>query len=252
MKTSRAKRIVIPEGALRSGDLCLTGDIAKHVARVLRRESGDPLDISDGAGRRAPAIIERVSREEVFLRVGSIEYAPRKDPDLVLFQGLAKGDKMDLVVRQATELGVTQIQPVVCARSMAGGRGRVERWRAIAEDAVRVSGRAFRPRILGVVPLVEALATVRAPLRIVLTPTAREGLSASLKPGSCQEGAVLLVGPEGGFTADEVALSAEHGFVAAHLGDRVLRTETAGSAVLAVLQFVRGGFERECSGFDSG
>lgn len=243
---------MVPSGALGAGELRLTEDVARHVARVLRREPGDALEMTDGEGRFAPATVLRASRDEVVVRVGAVRRVRSRGPHLVLLQGMAKGEKVDRVVRQATELGVAQIRLIQCARSVPGGTGRLDRWRAIAEDAVRVSGRAFRPRIFGAVPLVAALSTLDCELCITLTPDVDVGLRERLKGRSRAATAAVIVGPEGGLTRDEVAVAERSGFWPVHLGDRVMRTETAGAAALAVLQCALGGFERRAGDRDSG
>ena len=244
----RPRKLVVPAGALRLGEWLLPADIARYVAKVLRQEPGAHLELSDGAGTFAAGTILRIRRDEVVVQVRTVWTTPFLEPELVVLQGLAKGEKMDRLVRQATELGVSRIVPVHCDRSVPEGKGRSERWRAIAEDAVRVSGRGFRPEIAEVMPVGRALADVSSELRIVLTPNASEGLGKHLCARSGMTSAAILVGPEGGLTEAEVSLAEMHGFLAAHLGARVLRTETAGVAVLAVLQFVLGGFDLRLTG----
>ena len=167
--------------------------------------------------------------------------APAPAPALILLQGVGKGDKMDHVVRQATELGVARVVPVATARAVARQQGRVERWRAIAEDAVRVAGHLYRPQIDEVCDLEAALALAPAGLRLVLALDAGAPLAARLAEARPGAGPItLLVGPEGGLTPEEVQAARAAGFEVAHLGAHTLRTETAGPAVLAIVAFWSG------------
>lgn len=238
------KRLVVDEGALHLGDLRFGGDTAKYISKVLRHGVGDPLELSDGAGHLARATIARISREAVVVRVDSMRRVFKPRVTVELLQGVAKGDKMGRVIRQCTELGATKIRPVLCSRSVPESTGRLDRYRAVAEDAVRVSERAFRPEIFPVVPLAEGLSAVDAVLRFALVVGAADSLRTCLSQRA--EGAshaAVLVGPEGGLTASEVAEAEARGFRPAHLGMSVFRTETAGPAAVAILQYALGGFD---------
>ena len=193
-----------------------------------------------------------------------------------LIQGLGKGDKMDQVVRQATELGVWRISPVITERAVARG-ARAERWRTIADDAVRVSGRAFRPTIDPVVALGAVLAGSerRAAVSLCLAGNAPLGLRAffgqgrrptearaaagaavgtgggagtttGVEVGGAEEDLQtieVLVGPEGGLSLGELRAAEVAGFTAVHLGPNILRTETAGPAAVAMIMLLAGGLD---------
>jgi 16S rRNA (uracil1498-N3)-methyltransferase len=227
------RRLVLPEGFLSDGDHALPEDLAHYVRRVLRLKPQDELLLSDGAGQEADGII--VDHGRVLIRNTQAAPAPL-GPELTLIQGVGKGDKMDAVVRQATELGVRHIVPVLCERSVAQHQNRGSRWRAIAEDAVRVSGRARRPVIEAVIPLSELWDRPRAEKSLCLMLDAPALMPSKL--GSAE----ILIGPEGGLTAEELEKAQAGGFSLVHLGPHTLRTETAGPAVLAVLMYGSGGF----------
>ena len=227
------RRLVLPEGFLVEGELALPEELAHYVRRVLRLRPDEELDLSDGAGQQARGMILAEGR----VRIEKVETAEEPPgPHLTLIQGIAKGDKMDSVIRQATELGVRKIQPVICERSVALQQNRVARWKTIAEDALRVSGRFYRPRIEPVIPLTDLWDRPRAQTAFCLALNAETGLPSNVKD------AEILIGPEGGLTTDEIAQAQKSGFTSVHLGEHTLRTETAGPAVLSILMYGSGGF----------
>lgn len=232
-----ARRLVVPAGTLAPGARALAPELAHYVSKVLRLGEGAALRLYDGAGAVADAEVTQADKRSVTVRVGPVEVHPRPTPALVLLQAVGKGDKMDQVVRQATELGVQRVVPVHTERAVARQEKRVERWRTIADDAVRVAAHPHRPVVDEVTPLATALATPPG-LGLVLALDAAEPLKDRLQ-GS-PDRVTVLVGPEGGLTSAEVAAAREAGFVAAHLGPRTLRTETAGPAVMAIVAFWAG------------
>ena len=147
-----------------------------------------------------------------------------------MIQGIGKGDKLDTVVRDATELGATRIVPAICERSVARpDAARAARWRRVAVEAARQCGRGDVPQILAPLAFAEALHEARGEAKICLDPRADRPLSAAL---SAAEGVVFAVGPEGGLSDRELALAEEAGFARVSLGPWILRTETVCAAVL--------------------
>ena len=186
------------------GTWALEPSHAHYVRDVLRLRVGAELEVVDGEGRTGRAIIASIDRHGMRLEVSEVTRAPApRGPRLRLIQGLGKGDKMDQVVRQATELGVWRISPVITERAVARG-ARAERWRTIADDAVRVSGRAFRPTIDPVVALGAVLAGSerRAAVSLCLAGNAPLGLRAFFgrgrRPTEARAAAGAAVGTGGG------------------------------------------------------
>ena len=228
-----SRRLVLPEGLLLDGKHELTEDQSHYLRRVLRLKVDDELLLSDGAGQKAKGRVLSNSSILIF----EVEAAsPPLGPALTLIQGVGKGDKMDAVVRQATELGVRRIQPVLCERSVAHQQNRVERWRTIAEDALRVSGRTRRPVIDPVIELDQLWEQPRSAQSFCLALNTDRLLTATV------ESADILIGPEGGLSTQEIAASEKNGFTPVHLGAHTLRTETAGPAAIAILMYGSGGF----------
>ena len=218
-----------------------TAEQAKHLS-VLRLLPGAFVELFDGEGRRFRAELATDG-----LRV--LEELPFSEPrrvDVVLAQALAKGEKMELVIQKATELGVSRIVPLATGHAVVkldGERGasRAERWRKVAQEAARQCGRADVPRIDEPASWDELFALLRSePERrgILLDPAAKDlRLSAAVR-GHAQ--LLLAVGPEGGFSTVELERALREGLLAASLGSLVLRTETAGLAALSVALHVHG------------
>jgi 16S rRNA (uracil1498-N3)-methyltransferase len=236
---ARVPRVHLP--ALEAGERELEPEASRYLTRVHRLTTGasfiafDPEMAIEADGELIAADGRRAR-----VRLGEPRRATRAAArEITLLQGLGKGDKADQVVRDATALGAARIVLVQSERSVvrvddpARAEARRRRWRAIAADSARQSGRADLPDISGPGPLPAALSAVSAPARLVLDPSAPRPLAAAVEAGA---GAIaLLIGPEGGFSPDELALAAQHGFLPASLGALVLRTETAAVAVLGAV-----------------
>jgi 16S rRNA (uracil1498-N3)-methyltransferase len=240
----RLTRIYTPEPLQAPGRATLHGTGASHVARVLRLRVGDAVVLFNGdgweyAGRIAALPAGQVEVELLARDAG----APESPLSLTLMQGVARGERMDLVVQKATELGVAQIVPVLTARSVVRldrrqAERKLEHWRAVAVSACEQSGRARLPVIEAPAALDEALLRVPGDgCRVTLSPGAGTPLTA-LAAGTTS--VTLLIGPEGGLTDAEVGIATGAGFEPRSLGPRILRTETAALAALAVLQAVGG------------
>ncbi len=254
MNTGQGRLLVVPEGCLSGEDtLTLDREFCRHLKDVLRLEVGDPLRLCDGAGRMAPATIEAFSRHAVVLRLGASFRVAIEEVPLILIQSVGKGHKMDQVVRQATELGVHEIVPVRTQRTVGVWASRLPRWRAIREDALRISGRAHRPRLEDIVELEAVWSRPRACLSLCFsleaTQSLRERLTLVPQP---PKGVELLVGPEGGLSPSETEAAREAGFGVVHLGPHTFRTETAGTVALAILQYWLGHFDTPWGGTVSG
>jgi len=234
-------RLYVPPAQLAGAPrVKLTADQSRHLLTVLRLPPGAAIEVFDGAGGRFQAVL---AGQE--LEIGARLAADGRKTDVVLVQALAKGEKMDLIVQKATELGVARIVPLSAARAVVRldsdrGRSRAGRWRRIAEEASRQCGRADVPRIDEPAGWDAAFSLAREEDRraLLLDPEERQ-----LRLGAAARGVsrlLLAVGPEGGFSDSEKTGAAQAGFVPAGLGPLVLRSETAGLAALAVVLHVNG------------
>ena len=223
----------------------LSEDEARHLAQVLRLAAGDEVAVFDGAGREFRARIERVARDGVELRLlEECAAAPEPAVSLTLAQAVIKGEKMDDLVRDATMMGVTAIEPLVTehtAAHMKEGRA-PERWRRIAIASAKQCRRAVVPAIGVGTKFPDWLAQDHAELRVLLVePSAAiEGHPASTLGGNRPASASLLVGPEGGWSAGEIEAAVGAGCVPITLGRRTLRADAVAVVAIGVLQFLWG------------
>jgi len=234
----------VPLEQLLAGERRIDGSAAHYVGRVHRLGAGDEFTAFDPEARlEATAEILEVERNALRCRFSPPEPARSVgEPGLTLIQCVAKGEKLDEVVRAATALGVSAIVFAESERSEGHARERVrsERLRAVALDAARQSGRGDLPELSEPSPLKEALARFveHGPLKLCLHPRAELGLGAALAERGARE-LVLLVGPEGGFSEEELASAEAAGFTLVRLGSLVLRTELAGVAALGAVLSTR-------------
>jgi 16S rRNA (uracil1498-N3)-methyltransferase len=247
-ETLMARLFVLPE-RLHEETVVLGGEDHRYLVRVLRLRAGDEVVLFDGAGQEARARIERVGPRAAELRVlERTASAGTMGPEVTLLVGIPKGDKMELVVQKATELGVARIVPMRTARSIgpaevARQAARRQRWIKIAREAARQCGRNDVPDVAATVELPAALAALpQDALRLLFWEDARSvGLRDRLSQhGSRPARIVVAVGPEGGFDADEVENARRAGFEVVGLGPRTLRAETAAMAALAIVGFALG------------
>ena len=224
-----------------AGDRVTFGaDETRHLTRVLRLGVGDVVEALDGTGIMLTVRIETVGRRAAEGQVLSrIVHRTESPLGLTLVQGIAKGDKMERIIRMATELGVTTVVPLASARAVVkveGKAGRVARWQKVAQEAAKQSGRAVVPRVTPPQRLAEWLAgRDLSGLLLCLWEAAPAPLIPKL-PELPPARIELVVGPEGGLEHAEVEALGKAGAVAGHLGSRILRTETAGPIGLALLQ----------------
>lgn len=215
----------------------------RHLVQVLRMQAGESLVVFDGRGGEYAAVLETVAKRSASLRVGTFDDVNRESPlHLTLVQGISKGERMDWTVQKAVELGVSAIVPVITERTNVHldrerEAKRLDHWRAVISSACEQSGRTRVPELLPVMKFTDWLNQAARGLRLVLDPLAEQGLSAF---GSVNEPMSLVVGPEGGLSPDELQLAINAGCRGVRIGPRVLRTETAGVAALAILQGVAG------------
>jgi 16S rRNA (uracil1498-N3)-methyltransferase len=228
------------------GRALLDPEASKHAVKVLRLAEGDGVVLFDGKGTEWDGVVARASRKGVLVEAGEARASARPPgPRVVLATAIPKGKRMSTLVSMATEAGAEGIVPVAFARSAVRGAGpsKVAHWARAIEEAARQCGRPWLPALEPEVPAAEFLARPRGEGERRFLPTTvgnPPGILAVLARGPAPATAVLLVGPEGGFTADEARAASEAGFEPCSLGAHVLRVETAGVTGVAILRVAGG------------
>ena len=222
----------------------LTGAEAHHAAAVRRLRVGEEVTVGDGRGTWLSGQCESASPREVVIQVLTREVVPEPRPRIVLVQALAKGDRDELAVQAATELGVDEIVPWQATRSVSrwdaakAQKGR-SRWAAIVREAGKQAHRSWLPEVSELVTTAQLARRAAASRTLVLEPAAGAALTALALAGDDSD-IVLVVGPEGGIAAEELSALAAAGATPVRLGDTVLRTSTAGPAALAIVSAALG------------
>ena len=239
-------RIYVPDDIPAHGIFDAPADHAHHLVHVLRLAAGDALTVFDGRGYEYPAVIERMGKSAVTLRVSDPVAVDRESPLAVtLAQGISSGERMDYTIQKAVELGVHAIQPLSTERSVVRlsterAAKRVAHWQGVVAAACEQCGRNRVPHVSVVSSVTTWLANVPPDaLRLTLSPGAASTLRELSRPAGP---VVLLVGPEGGLSPREQEDAMAAGFAPLRLGPRVLRTETAALAALAAMQTYWGDF----------
>ena len=237
------RRFTISPERIAGDRVAFDAEETRHLVRVLRLRPGDLVVAADGRGRAYRVRILALGDAATGTIVGAAPAAAESRLALALVQGVPKGDKMEAIIRATTELGVARILPALTARTVvraeaAAWRERARRWQRVAKEATKQCGRAVVPSVETPRALADWLAS-EDPAELRLCLWEREGVplrrvldTLPTTPRS----ATVIVGPEGGLAEDEVAAARAAGYTPVTLGQRVLRTETAGPAIVAVLQ----------------
>ena len=272
-------RLFLPPEKLTSDKIIITGEQARYISLVLRVQPGDSLIVFDGSGYRYIFKIMQTHKKEVVAEKIRKEAYFAESPVLItLAQGLPKSDKMDLIIQKTTELGVREIIPVITERAQVRHSEKIERWRKIALSASQQSGRERIPEIKepveftnfllnivdgdeGVIPAKAGIQkkemdspvkpendepadkafSKKTQLKLIFFEGQKENnLKEVLTGFKDKKRVVLLIGPEGGFSNDEVRAAVEKGFIRTSLGPRILRTETAPIAAISIIQYELG------------
>ncbi|PPE72333.1 16S rRNA (uracil(1498)-N(3))-methyltransferase [Solimonas fluminis] len=232
-------RIHLDPPLQQDSEVPLPDEAFRHLVQVLRLREGESFIAFCGDGAEYEATLTAVAKRSAMLRLGRRREVDRESPlQLTLAQCVSKGDRMDYTLQKAVELGVQRILPLLSSRSVVKLDGerwekKLEHWRGIVVSACEQSGRTRIPEVAPPLALDRWLpACDESGLRLTLDPAAAQGLAALPEVRS----ATLLIGPEGGLSDTEIRQAAQAGFQGLRVGPRVLRTETAGVAVLAALQ----------------
>ena len=230
---------VVPTERLVVGRTVVDGPEGRHAATVTRLAAGEAVVLTDGRGRRASGVVAGAGRDVLSVDVSEVVDLPPPAPRFVVVQALPKGDRGELAVETMTEVGVDVVVPWAASRCVtrwrdARGAKALSRWRTSGHSAAKQSRRAWFPEVVDPASTAEVAALLSAAaLGGVLHESAREPLTAVELPAAGD--VVLVVGPEGGVSDDELGAFRDAGAATYRLGETVLRTSTAGTAALAVL-----------------
>jgi 16S rRNA (uracil1498-N3)-methyltransferase len=243
----RLTRVHVDEPLRAGTEIALPESAAAHLGRVLRLGVGDACVLFNGDGHDYPARIVALGKRELRVAIDSPEAVCRESPlKLVLLQGVARGEKMDLILQKATELGATGFHPLWSQRSEvkldeARAGKRLAHWRSVVSSACEQSGRAFVPNVDAPVSLAATLGALEpGGLRLILDPDGE--LAFGTLSIDASHPVYLAIGPEGGWSPQDREQLRAAGFQGLRLGPRILRTETAGLAAIAALQARFGDF----------
>jgi 16S rRNA (uracil1498-N3)-methyltransferase len=253
-------RVYFPRNLEDSDHFELGKENLRYVKSVLRMKKGDRLMLFDGTGRECEAVIRQIATDALVVEVIK-RYSPRdKGLFITLMQSLPKANKMDFIVQKATELGADRIVPFLSSRSIPRlstekTRLKIARWQHIAVEAVRQCGRVDIPVIDEILSFEEALLQPEhKTLNIIFW---EEETGKGVREVLCDQrydgvkAISVIVGPEGGFTKEEVSRAVEKGFVSVSLGRQVLKVETAALTILSIIQYEKGMFSGAYDGRES-
>jgi 16S rRNA (uracil1498-N3)-methyltransferase len=240
-------RFYVPTPQIEKGMLRVEGNEVKHIRRVLRLKAGDEIIVFDSLGKEYEGTIIEETTSSVVIKIQNIFLSERDSPlDVTLAQSLLKGEKMDYLIQKATELGVREIIPFFSSRSVpllekSGRLKRHHRWGRIAIEASKQCGRGVVPKIEPLQDYSEML-QIASPgsLRLILWEGEGDPLKEVLERSKEKTGIFFIIGPEGGFSQEEVEEAKRAGFIPVTLGRRILRAETASLCLLSILQYEQG------------
>lgn len=241
------RRFFIDPTTIKNNYGTLTDQEARHINTVLRLKPGCAIELFDGKGMVYQAEISRLNKTAVEAKILASQHQLESPPFLCVAQSLVKGNKMDLIIQKATELGVTALLPVIsqhCA-VQSTSTSQISRWQRIALESCKQCGRPTPLQCQATLPLPQLLAqSAEFSTKIILWENEATTMLNNLPSLHSVERVLLLIGPEGGFSAQEAASAISQGFMPVSLGRRTLRAETAALAAMAIFQFLLGNLKR--------
>ncbi len=239
-------RFFVEPDQVSGNKIIIEGSDVNHITKVLRMKIGEELMVCDGTGLDYFCTIAKLDSDAVFCDVcNKWESYSELPVKVTLFQGLPKADKMELIIQKTVELGVCEIVPVAMQRSIAklddkkAGR-KIERWQSISESAAKQAGRGIIPKVTEPMNFAEALEYAKEMDSIIVPYENAKGISYTkevIREAKACARLAIFIGPEGGFADSEIERAKEAGAKLVTLGNRILRTETAGMATLAILMY---------------
>ncbi|MBI5681800.1 MAG: 16S rRNA (uracil(1498)-N(3))-methyltransferase [Deltaproteobacteria bacterium] len=249
MHPHRSPRFFIEDINPDKQNIIITGEQFHHLKNVLRLNVGEEISVFDGKGNDFLAELKTIGKREALASIKQrLVPAGEKGFKTVLAQGIAKGEKMDMIIQKATELGAASIIPFTTARTVPRLKDdkegkKIERWQKISIEAAKQCERSIVPKIEPVKSYDEMLSGWDKYLKIILWEYANDLLLKEILntiKGSNYPGIIVVVGPEGGLSEEEILLAERHGFLPVRLFSNILRTETAAIAILSIIKYELG------------
>ena len=229
------RRIILPDLDHGQSNITIRDEEFHYLKNVLRLKAGDTLKVLDGKGWELDALIKEIKKKSLTLEVTNKRYHERKRAyRLTLIQAVLKGEKMDLVLQKATELGVDVVVPVFTRHTVVRSTRRYKHWQRVCLEATRQSRQFFMPEIVGACEFRKAIEDVKGGHRLILHEKAENTVEGFLER-NLKGDVVVAVGPEGGFSPEEAMFAIEQGFEPVRLSENILRAETA--SIVSVFLF---------------
>ena len=228
-------------------EIIINGEDARHIAKTLRMGPGEGVTLCDGQGKDYACEIERITDNAVILCVQAVaQNTSEPSVHLTLYQALPKGDKMEMIIQKAVELGVSRVIPVLTSRCVSrpddkSAKKKIERWQKIATEAAKQCGRGKIPKIEPVMSFETALQQADQQARLLFYE--RGGQAVEQLLGRETTSVAIVVGAEGGFEQKEVELAGRYGFFPVGLGPRILRCETAPLTAASIVMYLTGNMQ---------
>ncbi|MCM1287977.1 MAG: 16S rRNA (uracil(1498)-N(3))-methyltransferase [Clostridium sp.] len=226
--------------------VAITGSDVNHIKNVLRLKTGDEIIVGDGSGTDYTCRIEGIEQDRVTAVICDVtRNAAELETKIILFQGMPKSDKLELIIQKTVELGVSEIVPVITKRTVVRieknkEEKKLERYNAIAASAAKQSGRGVIPRVMPFMSFQEALSYAKNLDMCIMPYENAKGMEYArrvIKDIKGKKTLGIFIGPEGGFADEEADAAVSMGAKSISLGSRILRTETAGLAALSIIMF---------------
>lgn len=235
-------RFFVPKCNIDSENIKIEGEDVLHIKKVLRMRDGDEIEICDSSGYDYKARIDKTDGKDILCKIISKTKSETEPPvKVTLFQGIPKAAKMDYIIQKTTELGVCGVVPCELSRcvSKPEGNKKILRWQKISEEAAKQSGRGIIPEIYEQTTLKQAIEMMKEYDLAFVPYECEENISIKsvLSKKENVKTVGFMIGPEGGFDKFEIELLKSNGITPVSLGKRILRTETAGEAVLAMIMY---------------
>lgn len=215
----------------------ISGEDYKHIVKVLRMKVDDNIMLFDSKGYEYDCVIKKISKDGLQAEILTNDEINRESPlNVTLFQAIIKGDKMDLIVQKATELGVTDIYPIITERSEVKNTNKIPRWQKIADESIKQCGRSISPIIRPELNFKYIFEQNKSDLNLIFYEIEENSSIKEVLVSDQIKSVSLIIGPEGGFTINEVKLATDNDFITVGLGKRILRAETASIVAITLIQ----------------